>query len=182
MEAHEVQEFANQMKESAEGKGESLKTISLAISILAVLVAMVTVLGHRTHTEAILMQSRAADQWNEYQAKKIRMDNLSVTVDLMTLQPALSVAATAKRGEFNAHIEKWKSDLAEEQKKAEEFEHEVTRAEAKADRYDLGEALLQIGVVLCSITLFTRTRAYFLLGLTLGVIGLIVASSSLLVH
>jgi uncharacterized protein DUF4337 len=182
MEAHEVQEFANQLKESAEGKNESLKTISLAISILAVLVAMVTVLGHRTHTEAILMQSRSADQWNEYQAQKIRMNNLSVTVDMMNLQPSLSEAALAKRAEYQTHIEKWKTDLAAEQKKAEEFEQEVTHAEAKADRYDLGEALLQIGVVLCSITLFTRTRAYFLLGLTLGVIGLIGAASAVLVH
>lgn len=181
MEAHEVNEFAKQMQESGEG-GESLKTISLAISILAVLVAMVTVLGHRTHTEAILMQSRAADQWNEYQAKKIRMDNLSVTVDMMALQPSLTPAAAAKREEYNAHIEKWKSDLAEEQKKAEEFEQEVTKAEAKAARYDLGEALLQIGVVLCSITLFTRNRAYFLLGLALGVIGLLVTASAFLVH
>jgi hypothetical protein len=182
MEAHEVNEFANQMKEAAEGEGESLKTISLAISILAVLVAMVTVLGHRSHTEAILMQSRAADQWNEYQAQKIRMNNLSVTVDMMNLQPSLSVAAAAKREEYKAHIEKWKVDLAEEQKKAQEFEREVTHAEAKAARFDLGEALLQIGVVLCSITLFTRTRAYFLLGLALGIAGIITAVSTVLVH
>ena len=45
MEADEVQEFANQMKESGEAGKESLKNISLGISILAVLVAMVTVLG-----------------------------------------------------------------------------------------------------------------------------------------
>ena len=182
MEAHEVQEFANQMKEAGAGEGESLKSISLAISILAVLVAMVTVLGHRSHTEAILMQSRAADQWNEYQAQKIRMNNLSVSVDMMTLQPTLSAAATAKLAEYKAHIEKWKTSLAEEQTKAEEFEREVEHAESKAARYDLGEALLQIGVVLCSITLFTRTRAYFLLGLALGVVGLITAATSLAVH
>src|ERR1700675_1588274 len=107
MEAHEVNEFANQMKEAAEGEGESLKTISLAISILAVLVAMVTVLGHRSHTEAILMQSRAADQWNEYQAQKIRMDNLSVDVDLLALQPSKDASAVAaKTKEYQAHIEK----------------------------------------------------------------------------
>jgi hypothetical protein len=76
MEANEVQEFAKQMKEAGEEGGESFRSISLGISILAVLVAMVTVLGHRSHTEAVLMQSRAGDQWNEYQAKKIRMDNL----------------------------------------------------------------------------------------------------------
>ena len=61
MEPTEMQEFSKQMKEGGE---ESLTKISLAISILAVLVAMVMVLGHRSHTEAVLMQSRAGDQWN----------------------------------------------------------------------------------------------------------------------
>lgn len=183
MEANEVQEFANQMKESGEKGGESLRSISLGISILAVLVAMVTVLGHRSHTEAVLMQSRAGDQWNEYQAKKIRMDNLSVDVDLLALQPKSNPAAVAaKTAEYKAHIEKWKSDLAEEQEKARDFEKEVTHAEAQAARYDLGEALLQIAVVLCSITLFTCRRAYFLLGLTLGAAGIAVAASALFAH
>jgi hypothetical protein len=182
MEADEVQEFANQMKESGEG-GESLRSISLGISILAVLVAMVTVLGHRTHTEAVLMQSRAGDQWNEYQAKKIRMDNLSVDVDLLALQPSSNPAAVAaKTKEYQAHIAKWKTDLAEEEEKAREYEKEVARSEAKASHYDLGEALLQISVVLCSITLFTRNRAYFLLGLALGAGGIVVAFSALLLR
>jgi hypothetical protein len=182
MEANEVQEFANQMKESGEGGGESLRSISLGISILAVLVAMVTVLGHRSHTEAILMQSRAGDQWNEYQAKKIRMDNLSVVVDLLALQPSNDAfAVAAKTKEYQAHIDKWKADLAEEEKNAHDFEREVTHAEAQAARYDLGEALLQIAVVLCSITLFTRKRAYFLLGLSLGAAGIVVAVSALFV-
>jgi len=183
MEANEVQEFANQMKESGESHEESLKTISLAISVLAVLVAMVTVLGHRTHTEAVLTQSRAGDQWNLYQAKKIRMDNLSVTLDLLPTQPTTNPTLTsAKTAEYKAHIEKWKSDLAEEQEKAHNYEREVTHAERKASRYDLGEALLQISVVLCSITLFTRKRAYFLLGLSLGLVGIVIAASALLLH
>jgi hypothetical protein len=182
MEANEVQEFAKQMKESGETGEESLKIISLGISILAVLVAMVTVLGHRSHTEAVLMQSRAGDTWAEYQAKKIRMDNLSVDVDLLALQPSNDTAAVAaKTEEYQAHIDKWKEELAEEQKQAHEFEREVTHAEAQAARYDLGEALLQIAVVLCSITLFTRKRAYFLLGLSLGAAGIVVALSALLV-
>src|SRR5580698_10561978 len=131
MEPQEVQEFANQMKESGESGGESLKSISLAISILAVFVAMVTVLGHRSHTEAVLMQARASDQWNEYQAKKIRMDNLSVDIDLLALQPSNdTTAVAAKTKEYNAHIAKWTEDLAEDTKQAREFESEVTHAEA----------------------------------------------------
>jgi hypothetical protein len=180
MEPTEMQEFSKQMKEGGE---ESLASISLAISILAVLVAMVTVLGHRSHTEAVLMQSRAGDQWNEYQAKKIRQDNLSVVVDQMTLQPSSDPKATAaKLAEYKAHIAKWNTDLAEEQAQAREFEAEVKHAEAQAGRFDLGEALLQISVVLSSITLFTRRRSYFAGGLGLGVVGAVVAASAWLVH
>src|ERR1700744_2297368 len=121
MEASEVNEFANQMKESGgEGGGESLRSISLGISILAVLGAMVTVLGHRTHTEAVLLQSRAADQWNEYQAKKIRQGQISVTSDLLSLQPSSnSNAVQQKLDAYKARMEKLGQDLIEEQRRAE---------------------------------------------------------------
>ena len=175
-----MQEFSKQMKEGGEA---SLTSISLAISILAVLVAMVTVLGHRTHTQAVLAQSKAGDQWNEYQAKKIREDNLSVVVDELNLQPVVDPKATAaKLAEYKAHIAKWTSELAEEQAAARELEAEVRHAEGQADRFDLGEALLQISVVLSSITLFTRRRSYFVGGLSLGVAGVVVAASAWLVH
>jgi hypothetical protein len=177
MEPEEVNEFAKQMKEAGEG-GESLTNISLAISILAVLVAMVTVLSHRAHTESVLMQSRAGDQWNLYQAKKIRMDNLSVSVELLKLQPSNDpVAVTAKIKEYKAHMEKWAEEIPEEQKEAREFEADVQHSERQAAHYDLGEALLQIAVVLCSVTLFTRNRGYFFLGLTIGGVGLLIAVS-----
>lgn len=175
MEPTEIQEFSKQMREAGEA---SLTRISLAISILAVLVAMVTVLSHRSHTEAVLMQSRAGDQWNEYQAKKIRSENLSNVVDLLALQPVADAGAAAKkRSEYQTHLAKWKDDLAEAQKTAREYEEEVQRAEKKAGRFDLGEALLQIAVVLSSITLLTRQRTYFLLGLALGAAGLLIAAA-----
>jgi len=180
MEATEMQEFSEQMKEGGE---ESLTSISLAISILAVLVAMVTVLGHRSHTEAVLMQSRSGDQWNLYEAKKIRQENLMVTVDVLQLQSTVDAKATAaKLAEYKAHIAKWSDDLKEEQNTANEYENEVKRAEAKAVRFDLGEALLQISVVLSSITLFTRRRSFFVGGLSLGVAGVAIADSAWLVR
>jgi hypothetical protein len=182
MEAHEMQEFSNQMKEAGEG-GESLMNISLAISILAVLVAMVTVVGHRSHTEAVLAQARAGDKWNEYQAQKMRFDQVAVTMDLLSLQPnSNGEAVEAKLAEYKAHQAKWQAQMDEFEEQAHEFEAEVVHAERQATRYDLGEALLQIGVVLCSITLFTRRRLYFLMGLALGLAGVVCAASALLVH
>ena len=173
MEPTEIQEFSKQMKEAGEA---SLTRISLAISILAVLVAMVTVLSHRSHTEAVLMQSRANDQWEEYQSRKLRTENLQVTVDLLTLQPINDPVATQKKvADYNGKIIKWTAQLEGDQEKAHELEAEVEKAEAKAAKFDLGEALLQISVVLSSITLFTRKTGYFLLGLSLGAVGIVVA-------
>jgi hypothetical protein len=180
MEATEIQEFSKQVKEGGE---ESLTSISLAISILAVLVAMVTVLGHRSHTQAVLMQSRSGDQWNLYEAKKIREDSLLVVMDQMVLQPTVDAKATAaKLAEYKAHIAKWNEDLKHEQDLANEFHAGVEKAESQAERFDLGEALLQIAVVLSSITLFTRRRHFFIGGLIVGVIGAVIAGSAWLVR
>ena len=55
-------------------------------------------------------------------------------------------------------------------------------AERRAGHYDLGEALLQIAVVLSSITLFTRRRSYFFFGLSLGVLGVVVAGLAIFVR
>ncbi len=180
MEPTEIQEFSKQMKEAGES---SMTRTSLAISILAVMVAMVTVLSHRSHTEAVLLQSRANDSWESYQSRKLRTENLQVTVDLLTLQPVNDKAATDKKvADYNAKVTKWTGELAEDQKKAHELEDEVKKAEDKAARFDLGEALLQISVVLSSITLLTRKNGYFLFGLSLGIAGLVVAVTGLLLH
>ena len=184
MEANEIQEFSNQLKEAGEkSKEESITTISLAISILAVLVALVTVLGHHVGGEAVLAQSRADDTWNQYQAKRIRSDQALVAVDLLSLQPSANAAAVqAKLAEYRAHLDRWKSDLSGTEEHARELEAEVTRSEQQANRLEIGEALLQIAVVLCSITLFTRRKLFFISGLSLGLLGVLVATTALLVH
>ncbi len=175
-----MNEFSKEMREGGES---GMRHISLAISVLAVLVAMVTVLGHRTHTEAVLMQTRAADQWNLYQAKKIRQGQVSTATDILSLLPSANDAGVQKKlSEYKAHTQKWNQELVDEQQKAQDLEHEVDQAERRADRYDLGEALLEIAVVLSSITLLTKQRAYFLFGLFLGLAGLAAAASALLIH
>ena len=82
MEPNEVSE----LKEHAEQGGESaLRPVAFTMSLLAVLVAVTTVLGHRTHTEAVLNQNKATDQWNFYQAKKIRSNDTQLSADLLAV-------------------------------------------------------------------------------------------------
>ena len=180
MEANEVNEFEKQMQEAGEG---GMKRIALAVSVLAVLLGMITVLGHRTHTEAVLTQDSTNNKWDQYGDKNIRILQLSMESDLLSLQPSSNDAGVQKKiAENKAHIEKWNDDLKEIKKEATDLEADVVRAEKRADRYDLAEALLQIAVVLSSITLLTRQRAYFILGLLIGLGGVLAAASAFLVH
>jgi hypothetical protein len=178
MEANEVQE----LKEHAEhGAHEStMRPVAFTMSVLAVLVAITTVLGHRTHTEAVLFQNKATDQWNEYQAKKIRSYNTSLAGDMLS---AITVADKDRAEKiakgYADHQAKWNTDLNEEQEKAKGLEERVEQAEARADRFDLGEALLEIGLVITSVTLLTRSRIYWYFGMLFALGGIVSALSVL---
>ena len=171
MEANEVQE----LKEHAEhvAHEETLRPVAFTMSLLAVMVAVTTVLGHRTHTEAVLFQNKATDQWNEYQAKKIRANDTALASDLLSALAVSDKDAAARIAKSYAdHQAKWNADLKEEQEKAEALERSVEQAEARANRYDLAEALLEIGLVITSVTLLTRRRVYWYLGFVFSVLGI----------
>jgi subtilase family serine protease len=179
MEPTEVREFTEEVKEGAE---KSLTHVSLIIAVLAVVVAMVTVLGHREHTEAVLLQTRAADQWNEYQSRKVRVQELGVASDLLSLQPSNdSHAVQTKLDSYKSQMTKWQKELTESAAKAHDLEDEVDVAERKAARFDLGEALLEIAVILASITLLTRREAYVRAAVILAVAGVVIGASAFLV-
>lgn len=55
------------------------------MAILAVCVAVVSLMGHRSHTEELMMQNRATDQWAYYQARNIRRHNYEMSLDLLSL-------------------------------------------------------------------------------------------------
>jgi hypothetical protein len=176
MEANEAQELQEHAEHGAhEG---TMRPVAFTMSVLAVLVAVTTVLGHRTHTEAVLDQNKATDQWNEYQAKKIRSYNTGLSADLLgvlTLADKDKADKIAKA--YADHQSKWTDDLKEGQEKAEALEKKVEQAEARADRFDLSEALLEIGLVVTSVTLLTRSRIYWYLGIVFALGGILSALS-----
>jgi hypothetical protein len=177
MEANEVSE----LKEHAEqGSENAMRPVAFTMSLLAVLVAVTTVLGHRTHTEAVLDQNKATDQWNFYQAKKIRANDTQLAADLLSVVTIADKDAAAKIAKaYSDHQSKWVDDLKEEQEKAEALEVQVEHAEARATRFDLGEALLEIALVVSSVTLLTRTRLYWFFGIAFAIAGIASAVSVL---
>ena len=71
-EIHELHEHAEHAREHPD-----LAPITLTMAVLAVLVATVSLLGHRTHTEEIILQNKVTDQWSYYQAKNTSADTLT---------------------------------------------------------------------------------------------------------
>ncbi|MGC2618600.1 MAG: DUF4337 domain-containing protein [Acidobacteriaceae bacterium] len=181
MEPTEAQELEEQHEHASHDR--SLHPVSFTISVLAVLVAIVTVMGHRTHTDAVLFQGKATDQWNLYQAKKNRQNGTTNTDQILSTMQVRDLATANKDLAANeSHLAKWDQDLSASETQAKELQEKVEQAESKADRFDLGEALLEIGLVITSITLLTRQRGYWYLGMTFGAAGLVAASLGFLIR
>lgn len=77
-----------ELKEGAEHAHQSgEKGIGLTMAIVAVLLAIATLMGHRTHTEEGLIQGKIVDEWNFYQAKHIRAHEYGAIAEVAALLP-----------------------------------------------------------------------------------------------
>ena len=183
MEPTEIHEFADRLQEANERTGESLKTISLAISILAVFVAMVTVLGHRSHTEELLLQAKASDQWAYYQAKNIRLHEMEAVADMLAvLSPGDKEKVVTVHEKYVKEVERYEKDKDQISDKAKEFENERAVLTRREDRFDAGEVILEIALIICSLTLLTKKKAFWYSGMAIGVFGFFVGVSGFLVR
>ena len=177
-ELQELQEHAEHAKHDP-----SLAPVSLTMAVLAVLVAVVSLLGHRAHTEEVVLQAQSSDQWAFYQAKNIRRHADEIFTDLTSVQATTDAAALAKlREKYTQEADRYNDEQKEIKKQAEELVAEVKTERSRADRFDLAEVFLEIGLVITSITLLSGKRIFWSLGIVMGVAGMVVAVTGFLVH
>jgi hypothetical protein len=157
--------------------------VSVTMAILAVLGALVTLLGHRAHTEELLLQAQATDQWAYYQAKNIRLHEMEAVADMVgALAPQDKEKAAAVHEKYVKEVERYKSDKENIGDKAKEVEADRDLVSRRADRFDGGEALLEVGLVICSVTLLTKRRYFWHTGMLFGAAGVILAATGFFVH
>ena len=177
-ELNELQEHAEHAKHDP-----SLAPVSLTMAVLAVLVAVVSLLGHRAHTEEVVLQAKASDQWAFYQAKNIRRHTDELFTDLTSVEATTDAAALAKlRSKYSDEATRYKDEQKELEAEARKLEAEVATERHRADRYDLAEVFLEIGLVITSITLLSGRRIFWALGILFGVTGIVVAATGFLIH
>ncbi|SRR6266481_4946065 len=161
-----------ELKEGAEHAHNAVqKRISLTMAIVAILLATASLLSHRAHTEEVVLQTKANDQWGFYQAKNIRSHMYAADAKLADLM------ANGKEvvGDFNKDSEKQKKDAEEIRKEAEGLDKETKVIEHRANYYDTAELFLEVSIVLCSIALLGETKALWQLSMVTTLIGVAVA-------
>jgi hypothetical protein len=179
--ADELQELREQAEKAREDR--SLAAVSLTMAVLAVFVAVVSLLGHRAHTEEVVLQAKSSDQWAYYQAKNIREHEDELFGDLSAVVASSDAAAMAKfREKAGQEAERYKHDKEEIQAEALKLEQEVATERNRADLFDLAEVFLEIGLVVTSITLLSGRRIFWHVGIVLSVVGVAVAVIGAIAH
>jgi hypothetical protein len=179
-----VEEF-HEMQEHAEHSAHdpSLLPVTFTMAVLAVVLASTTLLGHRAHTEELLLQSKASDQWAYYQAKNIRQHTYELFVDMLSVSTVKDAAAAEKVGEkYSKQVGRYKEDLKEIEKEARGLEGEVATERHRANRFDLGEVCLEAAIVIVSLTLLTKRREFWQLGILMAVVGVGITCTGFLIH
>jgi hypothetical protein len=182
LQAHETAELIEQPE------GDKLKTrTALTISFFAMVLAFASLGGSNTAKEATQENILAANAYSFYQAKAIRQTSMKIAATDLELQLLRDTAMPADVKEvFKKKIEDYKktADRYESEPETNDGKKELmVRAKAhEAARdyalrqdpwFDYAEGMVQIAIVLLSVSLIGSIPALFLAGSALGALGLL---------
>lgn len=151
------------------------KTIGIMAAVLAVLLAIVTIMSHRAHTEGVLLKTDANDKWSYYQANRIKFHNLELGTDLLNALPGKTPEAAETLSRYAKDKEKYSKQAKEIQEEANALEARTTALEKRALNYDFGEGLLEIGLILTSLYFISKSKMFPTVGLIASLGGIALA-------
>lgn len=156
----EIQEKAEEQKE------KWTLYVALSTAFMAVLAAVAGLLAGHHANEALIERVKASDQWNYYQAKNLKAELVASSDRLIhTLSP-------------NTPVEDHKLDLARYEQDKESIKKAAEEAEKLSEQHlgrhvPLASAVtaFQIAIAISAISLLTRRKQFWYMGLLLMLIG-----------
>ena len=181
MEAHETAELIEQ----PEGDKQKTRT-ALTISFFAMVLAFASLGGSNTAKEATQENILAANAYSFYQAKTIRQTSMKIAASDLELQLIRDTAMPAdvkeifkkKIDDYKKTIERYESEPETKDGKKELMvqakAHEVARDHALRQDpwFDFAEGMVQIAIVLLSVSMIGSIPALFFAGTALGALGM----------
>jgi uncharacterized protein DUF4337 len=154
--------------------------VGILAAMLAVALAIVTIASHRTHTAAIMHKSTANDEWSHYQSTRVKFHNLELGENLLSVLHATGDGAEKMRADYGTQKTKYEEQAKEIQETAHKADEAAEADEHRALRYDIGEGLLEIGLVLTSLYFISKKKMFPVMGVSAGIVGLAIAATGLL--
>ena len=168
---------AEELQEHAEhAQGPFDKRVAATMAIIAAGLAIVAVFGQLTTTEELLNQQKASDQWSYYQAKSIRRYQSEFAHDLFA-----SLKNDSMAEQYTKNAEKYRHDDDEIQKEAQSLEQESHVKGNQAHRLHFGEVFLEISIVFGSLAILTKRPLLWYGSMALGLAGVVVAATTLMI-
>jgi len=181
MEAHETNELIEH------GHEKSKNRTALLISCLAMVLAIASLGGSNAMKEATHENILAANTYSFYQAKAIRQQALKIAASDLELKIASDLKMTPQiKDLYTKKIEEYQKTIARYESEPESKEgkkellvkakgHEAIRDHALLQDpwFDYAEGLLQIAIVLLSVSIIGSIPALFIVGGAVGCLGLL---------
>src|SRR5438552_17896815 len=101
------------LEASEHAMGALQRRVGVTMAIFAACLAIVTLMGHRLHTEEVVLQTKLADQWAYYQAKNTRSQLYATDAALALLQGPQGARPAAG----------WTDKASDERRQADEIRH-----------------------------------------------------------
>jgi hypothetical protein len=156
------------------------RRVALVTAIYAVVLAIAALGGNHAMKEMLLSQQQSSDQWAFYQAKVIRehlyrAQKLRLELDLAEggagSRGAAREKALALLGKFEEEEKRYAAEKKDIEKDAKKLEAMRDAYQARDPYFLVAEALLQIAIVMSSVSILARSGAIFSFSLVLGVVG-----------
>ncbi len=147
------------------------RRVGILVGIVGIFLSVVTIASHRAHTDAVIHRTESNDLWSYYQAKKIRENTDEVAQSLLeslSTDPAKIEPVTKK---LDAARAKYAADAEKLQDDARGKDKETDLEERRALFFDIGEGLLELGLVLCSLYFLARRAFFPVLGVIASLAG-----------
>jgi hypothetical protein len=147
------------------------RRVGILVGVVGIFLSVVTIASHRAHTDAVIHRTESNDAWAYYQAKKIREYESEVGVTLLHSLGTDSAKTEAPLQKLEAARAKYAADAEKIQQDAKAKDDESDVEEVRALRFDIGEGLLELGLVLCSLYFLARKNFFPIFGLLAAAAG-----------
>jgi len=156
------------------------RRVALTTSFIAVLLAIAGLGGNNATKEMLLAQQQASDQWAFFQSKSIkehqtRTHRMQIEMDLAERGPSMTAESRGRMEALLAQVteeeKRYKAEKTEIEKEAKKLEQERDVSRAKDPYFDFAEVLLQISIVMASVSILADAPPIFHFSVGLASIG-----------